>query len=344
MRTRSKSAGYHIREFRVVDGASRRVASFGTSAFRALAGGRFITIERSALSRLIFERASRCSETLLDDEIVGLRGHGDGVEAKFERAGERNFDCVVGADGLHSNVRRLAFGPQERFEKPLGYAVAAFEIDGYRPRDQDIYVVHNEPGWMLGRASLRDDRTLFLFVFADEKRMATNAKTPSDQKAVLHKIFGSGKWECREALAGLENASEFYFASVSQIRMQRWSRGRIALLGDAAFCISLMGGQGSALAMTAAYVLAGELAATDGRASTAFERYEAKLRAYVAAKQKGAARFSAAFAPKTRLGILLRNLTVNASAIPPVARFMMGRELIDRLELPEYPQLQRRAA
>ena len=162
-----ESAGYHIREFRVVGDEGQRLAGFGTAAFRALTGGRFITLPRSDLSRLLFEAARPTSEILFDDEILSLQEGTDCVRVLFRRSGERDFDLVIGADGLSSNVRRLAFGPRSAFEWPLGYSVAAFEIRGYRPRDDDVYVIHNEPGRMVGRAALKDDRTLILLVFAD---------------------------------------------------------------------------------------------------------------------------------------------------------------------------------
>jgi 2-polyprenyl-6-methoxyphenol hydroxylase-like FAD-dependent oxidoreductase len=118
--------------------------------------------------------------------------------------------------------------------------------------------------------------------------------------------------------------------------MPSWSRGRVALVGDAAFCVSLMAGQGSALAMTAAYVLAGELAKADGRRDEAFSRYETVLRAFIESKQKGAERFSAAFAPRTRLGLFVRNQVIRACAIPGAAKFAFSRDITDNLELPDY--------
>jgi 2-polyprenyl-6-methoxyphenol hydroxylase-like FAD-dependent oxidoreductase len=118
--------------------------------------------------------------------------------------------------------------------------------------------------------------------------------------------------------------------------MERWSRGRVALVGDAAFCVSLAAGQGSALAMTAAYVLAGELAKAGGRHEEAFRAYEALLRSYVGSKQKGAERFSAAFAPRTWWGLKAQNLVANALSLPGVGRFVIGRDLIDRPALPDY--------
>lgn len=119
--------------------------------------------------------------------------------------------------------------------------------------------------------------------------------------------------------------------------MPAWTKGRIALVGDAAFCVSLAAGQGAALAMTAAYVLAGELLRAKGRHEAAFGAYETLLRGHLASKQRGAARFSAAFAPRTQWGLKVRNLIVNALAAPGLARYVAGRELFDTLTLPAYP-------
>jgi 2-polyprenyl-6-methoxyphenol hydroxylase-like FAD-dependent oxidoreductase len=279
--------GYHVRELRIVDDRGERITGFGTRVLRELAGGRFVTLGRSDLSQLIFDEIKDKTEAIFGDEIVGLQQKTDCVHVQFAGGRERRFSLLIGADGLHSNVRRLVFGSQERFEKPLGYMVAAFEVRGYRSRDENVYVVHSEPGRMLGRIALHDDRTLFLFVFAADLDPMVE---PAAQKAILCEWFGAGKWECSDILAQLDRAENLYFDRVSQIKMESWSRGRIALVGDAAFCVSLMGGQGSALAMIAAYVLAGELANPIGRHEEAFQRYEGLLRAYIALKQQGARR------------------------------------------------------
>ena len=137
------------------------MAGFGTTVFRELTGGRFVTLGRCDLSRLLFEKIRGGTEVIFGDEILGLQQHADRVQVQFKHGNERSFDLVIGADGLHSSVRRLVFGSQDRFEKQLGYIVAAFEVRGYRPRDEDVYVIHSEPGPMLGRFALRDGRTLF---------------------------------------------------------------------------------------------------------------------------------------------------------------------------------------
>ena len=169
-----------------------------------------------------------------------------------------------------------------------------------------------------------------------DSRSSTRDFDLSAQKVILHERFGGGKWECPRILVELDRTQSLYFDQVSQIKMETWSRGRIALVGDAAFCVSLMAGQGSALAMTAAYVLAGWLSKAAGRYEEAFGNYELRLRAYIASKQQGAERFSAAFAPRTQWGWFLRNQVIKACAIPGLARLAFGRDIIDTLQPPEY--------
>ena len=326
--------GYHIREMCIVDDNGDRIAGFGTRVFKELTGGRFVTLGRSDLSRLLFEKVRGTTETIFGDEITSLQEQPDRVEVQFRNAKKRRFDLVIGADGLHSNVRRLIFGPQDQFERELGYYVAAFEVQGYRPRDENVYIIYGQPGRILGRFALHDDRTLFLFVFAFHRSVPVF--DVATQKAILRERFGDGTWECPRILDELDRTENLYFDRVSQIKMGHWSRGRIALLGDAAFCVSLMAGQGSALAITAAYVMAGELVKASGRHEEAFHNYEALLGSYIGSKQKGAERFSSAFAPRTRWGLFLRNQVIKACAIPGLSKLAFGRDIIDKLPLPDY--------
>ena len=329
-----ESIGYHVRELRVVGDRGERLAGFGVASLSSLVGGRFITVPRSGLSHLLFDSAAPRTEAIFGDQIAAIQDEGSQVRVAFERSPTRRFDLIIGADGQHSNVRKLVFGPEASFEKNLGYTIAAFEAENYRPRDDGVYVLHNKPGAMVGRVTLRDDRTLFLLIFTSE-----GVAVPQDldaQRAVLRDRYRDGGWECAQILDRLDAAGDLYFDSVSQIRMERWSKGRVALVGDAAFCVSLAAGQGAALAITAAYVLAGELEKARGRHEEAFGAYEALLQPYIAIKQKGAKRFSSGFAPRTEWGLRFRNLVVSAFALPGLARFVIGRGLVDTLALPDY--------
>ena len=326
--------GYRTQELRIVDDSGRRLSGFGGELFRELTGGRYITLGRSDLSKLIYDRISGSCKIIFGDSIAGLREAGAEVHVQFEHGGERRFDLVIGADGLHSRVRKLVFGPQDRYEKDLGYRVAAFETAGYRPRNELVYLVHSAPGRQVGRFALHDDRTLFLFIFAS--RGEPEPHGIAAQKAILRKVFEGDGWELPQILRALDTCDDFYFDRVSQIGMAAWSRGRIALVGDAAFCVSFLAGQGSALAMTAAYVLAGELATSQGRPRDAFDRYEERLRPFILTKQRAAKRFAGAFVPRTRLGICFRNQVIKTFRVPGIARIAIGRDIRDQLELPRY--------
>jgi len=328
--------GYDIKELRLVNARGRRVGGFNVDLFRAAAHGRYVSIPRSALARNIYRKIEGRCETIFGDSIREIQQTADGVQVTFEHAAPRRFDAVVGADGLHSVVRKLAFGDEDRFEKFLGYSVAAFEAVGYRPRDDDIYVSFSVPGKQAGRFTMRNDRTLFLLVFADERGNRVDPGDIRSQKQMLRSLYGDLGWECPQIMAALESCPDLYFDRVSQIRMDTWSHGRVGLVGDAAFCPSLLAGQGSSLAMLAAYVLAGELGGANGAVDEAFQRYEQFLRTYIDAKLVAAEKFAGSFAPKTRLGLWVRNQATKLFSLPFVPGLVMKSTLVDHIELPSY--------
>jgi 2-polyprenyl-6-methoxyphenol hydroxylase-like FAD-dependent oxidoreductase len=331
---RIRELGYAVREVRFVDRRGRKAGGFGVDVFRRLTDGRFTSLRRSDLSRTLFERLGGGVETLFGDSIASIEEVGDGVRLGFDRASERKVDLVVGADGLHSRVRALAFGAEAEFEVPLGYHVAAFEARGYRPRDDLLYVTHGVPGRQVSRFTMREDRTLFLFVFRDEFAPG-EPSTDEERKAAVARAFRGIGWECPRILAAMQEAGGIYYDRVSQIRMNRWASGRTVLVGDAAACVSLLAGEGTGLAMAEAYVLAGELAA-GGDPAAAFARYEARMRPFLARKQASAAKFASSFAPRTALGIIIRNFVTRLLRAPFVADYFIGRDLRDDVDLPDY--------
>lgn len=331
--------GYLVRDVRIVDRSGKRIAGFPAQAVARLAEGRYISLARGDLSACIFGAIEGKVESIFNDSIARIDQTAQGLQVRFETGAVRDFDLVVGADGLHSQVRGLVFGPQSQFEKYLGYKVAAFEVQGYRPRDELVYVMYTEVGQQVGRFAMRGDRTMFLFIFADQEPDGTVGNIHS-QKALLRKRFGNSGWECRQILDALDSTNDLYFDRVSQIRMGAqtgsWTRGRVTLLGDAAFCVSLLAGQGSALAMVGAYILAGELHRAGSDYATALARYQHRYEPFVLEKQKGALRFAGVFAPKSRFSMFIRNQVMNLLKIPLVADLAAGRELSDNLTLPNY--------
>jgi 2-polyprenyl-6-methoxyphenol hydroxylase-like FAD-dependent oxidoreductase len=330
-----KRAGYEIDEVRIVNDRGKRTGGFSARAVQPTLGG-YISILRSDLSRLIFEALDGHVRTIFGDTIKSIQQGDKGVKVTYEHAQPECYDLVIGAGGLHSPVRGLAFGPQGRYERYLGYYVAAFSADGYPHQDQRAYVSYSAPGRQVSRYALRDSRTAFLFVFASDTKLQIRPHDLQAQKGILHERFGRDGWECPEILAALRPANDLYFDPVSQIRMEHWSRGRVALAGDACFCPSLLAGQGAALAVTGSYVLAGELAKYGGDYDTAFKNYENALHPFITHKQRAAERFAGAFAPKSRTGIFIRNQVTRLIAVPIVAKLAMGRLLTDALPLPLY--------
>jgi 2-polyprenyl-6-methoxyphenol hydroxylase-like FAD-dependent oxidoreductase len=326
---------YHVREVRMVNRAGRRVSGFSADVFRRFTDGRFFSIARGELAAAIYDKLGNKVEAQFGDSITGLHVHERGVEVSFERAAPRSFDLVIGADGLHSRVRQLAFGEEARFEKFLGYKVAAFEASGYRPRDELTYVMYTGIGQQVARFSMRDDKTLFLFIYADSNPGPDPGDIEAAQAQIVSRFSGAG-WECPAILAAMRTCENFYFDRVSQIRMDAWTQGRVALVGDAAACVSLLAGQGSALAMLEAYVLAGELQQASGDHVQAFSRYQQRLAAFLAKKQKAAERFAGYFAPASHLSRFVRNQVTKLLSIPFVAARAVGRDLADRVPVPNY--------
>ena len=331
---------YRVREVRIVGRDGNKTAGFPVSVVEGATQGRFLSLPRGELSASIFKKIEGKCEVIFGDAVIRVEQDAGKVRVAFERGAERDFDLVVGADGLHSRIRDLVFGAERDFETYLGYKAAAFALDGYRPRDELVYVLYTEVGQQVARFAMRDDRTMFLFTFADNDRGGAAANDVRAQKALLRSRFGNSSWECRKILDQMDSAPELYFDRVSQIRMHpnrgSWTRGRVTLLGDAAFCVSLLAGQGSALAMVAAYILAGELQRADGDYATAFSKYQELFHPFVRGKQQAALRMGNYFAPKSKFALFLRNQAVNFLRIPWIANFASRRDLMDKLTLPEY--------
>ncbi|MCA2264461.1 hypothetical protein A5626_16850 [Mycobacterium marseillense] len=325
-----RAAGYEMERLRSVGSRGEIKADVDVDVFRRLLGADFTSLPRGDLAAAIYATIEDKVETVFGENIASVDERDDGVRLGFERGAARDFDLVIGADGLHSNVRRLVFGPERDFERYLGCKVAACVVDGYRPRDELAYVTYAAPGRQLARFALRGNRTTFLFIFR-----ADHDDTNTPPKDQLRNTFRDCGWEVHDMLAALDDVDDLYFDVVSQIHMNRWSRGRVLLIGDAAGCISLLGGEGTGLAITEAYVLAGELARAGGDHRRAFDAYETRLRPFIESKQAGAARFIGFFATRTGFGLWFRNLALRTMNFAPMTR-LLARDVRDDFEVPDY--------
>jgi len=258
-----------------------------------------VEIRRGDLATLLYERTAGTCEYLFGDTITSLTDTASGVHVTFANSAPRTFDLVVGADGIHSNVRRLAFGPEEDFVKFLGHYYALADIGG---SDDSDGVMYNEPGRMVAVGGPKAEA---FFVFAADELTYDRYDT-GQQKQVLLDAYRDGGWRIPELMARVPDSTDFYLDSISRVHMDHYAKGRVVLIGDSAYGNTL-GGFGTGLAIVAAYVLAGELHRAGGDHVTAFRRYEEKFRGYAkVAKRTNAGPF---LAPGSNMKIRLRNWT-----------------------------------
>ena len=324
---------------KIVDEHGKRKGGFGPRAIRSMLGRRYLSILRSDLAKEIYGALGGEVRTIFGDTVIRLEQDEAGVLVEFRSGRSERFDLVFGAGGLHSPIRNLLFGAESSFEKFLGYYAASFSVDDYPHQDPHVFVSYSSPGKQVSRYTLRSGRTVFLFVFAAPEKLSIPHSNPQAQKQALKDEFAGVGWECPEMLRRLDDTTEIYFDAVSQIRMEKWSRKRSTLVGDACACPSLLAGQGSALAMAEAYVLAGELKRADGDHEIAFANYERTLHPVIETKQRAAQKFAKSFAPKTQAGIFLRNQVTRLMRIPFVADLAMGNMFKDSLSLPQYESM-----
>jgi len=333
---RLQESQYHVEELRIVDRQGRVCGGYPTSVLSRLAKDRLLAIARSDIAAGIHGALDRGVETIFGDSICAIEQDESRVMIGFEHAPTREVDLVVGADGLRSRVRALAFGAESKFDYALGCHVAAFELPGYRPREDSVAMIHGAPGRYISCIPLREDRTLVFAVFRDKCLIGEVPSNASERKAALRAIFADMGWECPRILSAMVEIDEIYFDSVSQIRMERWTHGRVALVGDAAACPSLIAGEGAGLAMAEAYVLAGEIHTSRGNLAAAFSRYEERLKPFLTRKQKAAEKMVGAFVPNSAFGVAARNFATRLMRLPIFPELLMGRYLRDDITLPEY--------
>ncbi|MGW7551288.1 FAD-dependent monooxygenase [Streptomyces rimosus] len=278
-------------------------------------------------------------EYVFGDSIASLTEMADGVHVTFERGAPRTFDLVIGADGLHSTVRRLAFGPEEEFVSHLGYYIAGWDLPAESRDFGSRPVGYNEPGRFIsaGRTARRADEPGYtgetFCVFASDE-LTYDRRDTEKQKKLITQAYEGGGWRTEELAQTVWSADGLYFDSISRVDVPRWSTGRIALLGDAAYGATV-GGMGTGSAVVGAYVLAGELAAAGGDHGRAFARYEELLRPFVTRCQEGGRRAGEFLAPPTQEAIDARNALLNDPQAV-AAMLQEGEDISAAVELRTY--------
>lgn len=276
-----------IRGMSVLDADGREVER---STEYALSSGRLdsedIELLREDLVRLLHEhtRDDPAVEYVFGDAITSLHEHEGGVRVGFAHGPERDVDLVVGADGQHSAVRRLAFGPAQDFTRHLGSYLSVFSADNFLGlEDWQVWLRDGDAGF--GIMPVRDNAELRIaFGFESEPLDGDHRDTEWLRRLVVDRL-ATLRWESDRLVKAALEAPDFYCDALAQIRMDQWSRGRAVLLGDAGYCASPLSGQGTSLALVGAYVLADALARTPGDHRTSFAAYETRMGPFVEANQ-----------------------------------------------------------
>jgi 2-polyprenyl-6-methoxyphenol hydroxylase-like FAD-dependent oxidoreductase len=274
-----------------------------------------VEIVRGDLCRILYERTVATTDYRFAERVVGLQEGSDSVSVEFERGGTETFDLVIGADGLHSGVRALAFGDEARFLRHQGYRIATFGMTNPlgTPRGSACY---SEPrrGVCVSTTSAGLARALLVYT---ARALGPEDRDVSAQKEELMDRFRSMGWLVPRVLGALADAEDLYVDAIATVHVDRYSTGRIGLLGDAAWGGTL-GGQGTSVGIVGAYVLAHELARGTEPAA-AFARYEARLRPYATRCQRGAMRVGGFFAPRTGIGLGLRDFCYRVLTSKPLS-------------------------
>ncbi|MGW5785818.1 FAD-dependent monooxygenase [Streptomyces sp. NPDC003757] len=246
-----------------------------------------IEILRGDLSRLLHDDTRDRVEYVFGDRIAELSQDADGVDVVFAGGNRKRFDLVIGADGLHSPLRAMVFGPHERFLGHLGHVLAFYSVPNAFGLDRWLLEYQDpESGRSALLRPIQDaTRAMTMFYFASSDFDVDHRDVVAHKRLLRERMAGLG-WLVPDILAHLDDTPDFYLDQVAQVTMDRWSSGRVALLGDAAFSSSPMSGQGTGLALVGAYVLAGELAAAGWDPEVGFARYEARMRPFVEANQE----------------------------------------------------------
>lgn len=293
-----------VHEMQFLDPQGRESACVSMADFAS--GGDGIEIPRGDLARILYEACETEAEYLFSDQIAEMTDTLSGVDVRFESGAERHFDLVIGADGLHSRVRELVFGPEATFVHHAGLYFATMPLPDEKPNPGKL-LLWNSPSRAIAIHPARE-KALCAFIFRHPQVLDIDLRQLSQQRLFIESAYRNQGWRSAELIENAKVADDLYFDAVSRVMLDRWSRGNVALLGDAASCLSLFG-QGSSSAIIGAQILAKELSAARD-VSEGFARYEQQHRPLIESHMRNFKQSTSLLVPKTRFGITMRNLAI----------------------------------
>ena len=297
-----RAASIRLQGMTLLDSDGGRVARVDIAALRSSIVPKDMEIARGDLARILHEASAHDADYMFADCIKTLAQDEMGVDVTFEHSRPRRFDLVIGADGLHSIVRRLAFGADSQFVQHAGLYAATISLPGSSDGECEMFML-NAPGKL---ATLHPcaGAPLAYFVFWHPQIPEFDYTDLNQHKLILERTFAGIGWRVPEFLDAVRVTRDMYFDSVARVDVANWARGRIALLGDASSCVSLFG-DGSTLAIAGAYELAKALMESPADPQGAFSRYQSVHGKLVASKQKNLISTASRIVPRTSTGIWL---------------------------------------
>jgi 2-polyprenyl-6-methoxyphenol hydroxylase-like FAD-dependent oxidoreductase len=321
-----------LRQIEFMDSGRRVLGRAPLHALYDQLDNRICHIPRADLERVLREALQGRVEVRYGSAIRRLDPHPDGVSILFEDHDWERFDLVVGADGFRSKVRRQAFGADDRYERFCGYHMALFTaaVPFIAEGKVECFLSPDRCAGLIGRGA----RSTAFLLFRSLPKLGIGEEDARGQKRYIREAFADAEWDCPRLLERMDHAADFRFLPVSQIHMDAWSRDRFALVGDAAYCLSPLSGQGASLALAGAYILAGELKAAEGAPRAAFAAYEMRLRPAVERYQERSVELP--MMPVGKMGTWLKMKLANWLGNPLLAKSLVARRFIDEPALAEY--------
>lgn len=309
---REKSSQYPVKKLIFVDNDAKPRATLDVEKFRQLLDHKYLPILRGDLETVIYESVKDTVPIRFNTSITQIDNQPDGVVVEFSNGESQKYDLVIGADGIHSNVRKLLWGDESQFNHFLGFYVACSVIDNFLGQESTFHG-HFEPNLQATIFSIGGNKLAAFFAFRSEK---LNVRGREAQLDVLTKALGGAGWIVPQLLEATKRADDLFFDAVAQIQLDEWHKGRVALAGDACQCLTLLAGQGASMGMAGGYLLADELYKADGDYKIAFPAYQEKLKPEIERRQKDARGLAGSFVPRNNFEITLSHFFLNAAFLP----------------------------